>query len=256
MEGKKIALTILSAALAAGVLAGCGSGSTASSSGASQTEESSVSSAESSAAAESTAADSSASSGAETDGSRILVLYFDQGMNSDGAGDTEVDAITSASLSGGIPDGILQNDILVMKNEIIARTGADDFPILINETYAPVYEDMVDGAQTDQEEDRQFTFRNGLPDLSDYDTVFVGMPVWWGSLPQPVVNVFEQLDFSGKTIVPFGINLGSGFGEMVEQIEEMEPDAEVSADGLTISGHTPNDEAAAAVDEWLDGLGY
>ena len=44
-------------------------------------------------------------------GRKIPVLYFDQGENSEGAGDTEVDAITSASLYGGIPDGIDQNDV-------------------------------------------------------------------------------------------------------------------------------------------------
>ena len=54
---------------------------------------------------------STQSEGTASSGSRILVLYFDQGENSEGAGDTEVDAITSASLYGGIPDGIDQNDV-------------------------------------------------------------------------------------------------------------------------------------------------
>lgn len=244
---KKTLAVITSVIIAAGSFAGCGS-SAVSDSTSSDAEEASAE-AESEAAADAVASSETAT---DTDNPKILVIYFDQGMNSDGAGDTEVDAITSASLAGESPAGVDQNDIIVMKNEIIEKTGADEYPVLINETYAADYDDMVDVAQEDQDADKQFTFRNELPNLSSYNTIFVGMPVWWGSLPQPMVNVFEQLDFSGKQIIPFGIHLGSGFGNMVSQIGEFEPDAEVSEDGLTINGHTPNSEAEEDVDNWLD----
>ncbi|MGN1022457.1 MAG: flavodoxin [Lachnospiraceae bacterium] len=249
---RRVQLTAL--LLGAILLTGCGSSGSVSESAA-QTAAAQITASEAD-TAETAASSQTTSENTAAGGSRILVLYFDQGMNSDGAGDTEADAITSASLADGIPDGIVKNDILVMKDEIVARTGADEAPVLINETYAPRYEDMVNQAETDQEQDRQFTFRQDLPDLGGYDTIFVGMPVWWGSLPQPMVNVFEQLDFSDKTIIPFGIHLGSRFGNMVNQMEEMEPDATVSGDGLSISGHTTNAEAVSDVDDWLTGLGY
>ncbi|MEE8885804.1 MAG: flavodoxin [Eubacteriales bacterium] len=244
----KKSITIITGIIfAAFSLAGCGS------SAISESTSSDIEEVDADAESEvTTGAIASSETSADIDDSKILVIYFDQGMNSDGAGNTEVDAITSASLAGESPAGVEQNDIIVMKDEIIKRTGADEYPVLINETYAADYGDMVDVAQDDQDEDKQFTFRNGLPNISSYDTIFVGMPVWWGSLPQPMVNVFEQLDFSGKQIIPFGIHLGSGFGEMVSQIEEFEPDAEVSEDGLTISGHTANSEAETDVDNWLD----
>lgn len=192
----------------------------------------------------------------DTDSSKILVLYFDQGENSDGAGENGVDAITSASLANGIPDGIENNDIRVMKDEIAKVTGGDTYGVHINETYKPSYEEMVDQAREDQNDDKQFTFKEDLPDLSKYDVIFVGMPVWWSKLPQPMMNVFEQLDFSNKTIIPFGINLGSGFGQMINQIKELEPDAKVSDDGLTITGDTTNADAVKEVDDWLAGEGY
>lgn len=192
----------------------------------------------------------------DTDSSKILVLYFDQGENSDGAGENGVDAITSASLANGIPDGIENNDIRVMKDEIAKVTGGDTYGVHINETYKPSYEEMVDQAREDQNDDKQFTFKEDLPDLSKYDVIFVGMPVWWSKLPQPMMNVFEQLDFSNKTIIPFGINLGSGFGQMINQIKELEPDAKVSDDGLTITGDTTNADAVKETDDWLAGEGY
>lgn len=192
----------------------------------------------------------------DTDSSKILILYFDQGENSDGAGENGVDAITSASLANGIPDGIENNDIRVMKDEIAKVTGGDTYGVHIQETYKPSYEEMVDQAREDQNDDKQFTFKEDLPDLSKYDVIFVGMPVWWSKLPQPMMNVFEQLDFSNKTIIPFGINLGSGFGQMIDQIKEMEPQAKVSDDGLTITGDTTNADAVKDVDDWLAGEGY
>ncbi|MGN1389582.1 MAG: flavodoxin [Bulleidia sp.] len=236
--------TMIGLLLSAALLTGCSSSASAETPAASAAASTAAASSESTAAA------------AETTGSRILVMYFDQGLNSDSSGETEEDAVTSASLADYASDDIVQNDILVMKNEIISVTGADEYAIRVNETYADSYYDMVDGAQTEQNEDRQFTFRTPLPDLSDYDVIFLGTPVWWAHLPQPVVNVFEQLDFSGKTIIPFGIHLGSRFGRMLSQMAELEPDASISSDGLTISGHTGNDEAREQVDEWLAGLGY
>lgn len=204
----------------------------------------------------SSSASSGSSSGSKTSGNKVLVLYFDQGENSRGAGDSETDAVTSASLAGGIPSGIDKNDILVMKDAILKRTGGDEYAVRINEPYAPKYKNMVNQAQEDQDNDKQFTFKNDLPDLSQYTTIFVGMPVWWGGLPQPMVNVFEQLDFSGKTIIPFGIHLGSRFGNMVNQIKQYEPNAKVSDDGLTLSGHTRNSTVTRKVNNWLDNLNY
>lgn len=154
-----------------------------------------------------------------TNGGKALVLYFDQGLNSEGAGDSDTDAVTGASLAGGIPNGITENDIRVMSDEIVKVTGADAYAVRVNEVYAPVYENMVNQAQRDQRDNKQFTFKNELPDLSQYDVIFVGTPVWWTHLPQPMVNVFDQLDFSGKTIYPFGIHLGSRFGNMVNQMK-------------------------------------
>ena len=89
--------------------------------------------------------------------------------------------------------------------------------------------------------------------LDDYDTIYFGVPVWWGELPQPVHVFFQQYDFSGKTIVPFGIHHGSRFGRMVEQMKEYEPDS-VVLDGFTINADTDNDEVKSQFDTYLNSL--
>lgn len=186
--------------------------------------------------------------------SKALIVYFDYSENMGDTSGMTADAITSASLDGQKIDGITKNDLLVMKDEIQKQTGADVYSVQVTDPYDPDYETMVSQAQDDQNDNKQFTFKEALPDLSGYDTIYMGMPVWWGGLPQPMVCLLDQYDFSGKTIIPFGIHLGSRFGRMIDQIKEAEPDATVIEDGLTENGHTPNSQVVSDVDEWLAGL--
>ena len=51
-----------------------------------------------------------------------------------------------------------------------------------------------------------------LPDLSAYDTVFIGHPIWWGRIPPFLYKALSEADLSGKTVVPFVTHGGSGFG--------------------------------------------
>ena len=131
--------------------------------------------------------------------------------------------------------------------------GADVFSIQVNEVYPPVFEDMTGIAKDDIANNKPFTFKNELKNLSDYDTIYIGVPVWWGELPQPVLVFFQQYDFSGKTIIPFGIHHGTGFGRMVNQMNEYEPNA-VILDGFTIDADTANSEVRDKFDEFLSSL--
>lgn len=191
---------------------------------------------------------------AKADNSKSLIVYFDYSENMGDTSGMSADAITSASLAGAKIDGVTTNDLLVMKDEIQKQTGADVYSVQVTDPYDPDYNTMVSVAQEDQNNNKQFSFKEGLPDLSQYDTIYMGMPVWWGGLPQPMVSFLNQNDFSGKTIIPFGINLGSGFGNMIDQIKEAQPDATVSDDGLTENSHTANDEVVSDVDTWLQNL--
>lgn len=58
---------------------------------------------------------------------------------------------------------------------------------------------------------------------------------WWGDMPMPLYTFLEEYDFSGKTIIPFTAHGGSGFSDTVNTIGELQPEAEVSEEGLSIS---------------------
>lgn len=173
---------------------------------------------------------------------------------SENMGDTsgmETDAITSASLAGESPEGVEKNNLLVIVDEIKEKTGADVFSVRQKETFDPDYEKMVEPAQDDQDKNRQFTFVEDIDNLDDYDLIYIGMPVWWAKLPQPMKQFVENHDFSGKTIIPFGIHRGSRFGQMINQLKELADGAEIIEDGYTVSATTANDEVREEVDAWL-----
>lgn len=69
----------------------------------------------------------------------------------------------------------------------------------------------------------------------------------------PMYTFFEEHDFSGKTIIPFVTHGGSGFSRTVSTIEDLEPDADVVSDGLSVSRNSVAD-AQDDVVEWVQGL--
>lgn len=74
------------------------------------------------------------------------------------------------------------------------------------------------------------------PDLSGYDTVFLGFPNWWNTMPMPVVGFLEHYNWDGKTIIPFVTSGGSGFGRSLEDLRKLCPGAKI-AEGGAFLGH-------------------
>ena len=90
----------------------------------------------------------------------------------------------------------------------------------------------------------------GAPDLTAYDTVFVGFPIWWYQAPRIIETFLESYDLSGKTIVPFCTSGGSGMGG--EDILK----AACSKDTKWLPGkRLSSRESAASVQKWVESLG-
>ena len=69
----------------------------------------------------------------------------------------------------------------------------------------------------------------------------------------PLYTFLEQYDFGGKTIIPFTVHGGSGFSRTIQTIEELQPDAAVVEDGLSVSRNSVS-EAQSEVADWVAGL--
>ena len=89
--------------------------------------------------------------------------------------------------------------------------------------------------------------------MKDYDTIFVGFPIWWYVAPTIINTFLESYDLTGKTIIPFVTHGGNGFSATVDTIASLQPQASVSDQGLSISRNDVSD-AQGTLSEWLSGL--
>ena len=146
--------------------------------------------------------------------------------------------------------------------QIAAATGADLYEIVPAEPYTDAdldYGDSSSRSTVEQNDDSaRPTISGGVENMEQYDTVFIGYPIWWGDLPTIVKVFLRSYDFTGKTIVPFCTHAGSGLSGTPGTIEDICPDASVG-EGLAIRGSTAQndrDSAAQSVESWLADGGY
>lgn len=66
-----------------------------------------------------------------------------------------------------------------------------------------------------------------VEDMTRYDTVFVGFPIWWYEPPRIIHTFLESYDFAGKTVVPFATSGGSGMGKTSDILQKVCPSAKV-----------------------------
>ncbi len=87
-------------------------------------------------------------------------------------------------------------------------------------------------------------------DMSQYDVVFVGFPIWWGREPSVVDTFLDGYDFSGKKLIPFCTSGGSGIGKTAERIRSIVGDGAAVDDGERIGGEI----SEADLKLWAEGL--
>lgn len=184
--------------------------------------------------------------------SKSLVMYFNYSDNVDTTG-LDVDAISSASLRVGAK-GNTEN-LKLMADEIAEKKNADVFTIKINEVYPADFEEMAPKARDDISNNTSFTFKGMPENLDEYSVIYVGSPIWWYELPQPMKEFIRKVDLSGKTVVPFGIHRGSGFNGIPDEYKKAWPDATI-VEGFTIDADKKNTEVKESFDAFLDKLEY
>lgn len=122
-----------------------------------------------------------------------------------------------------------------MAEEIASNTGADLFPLIPQNSYPNDYNECVQIADQEQKNDARPALQN-IPDISQYDVVWIGYPCWWGTYPMAVQTFLDSVDTKGKIIVPFTTHEGSGFGSSLTNLRQSCPGATIEK-GLAIVGH-------------------
>lgn len=174
-------------------------------------------------------------SAASKTGRRTLIVYF--------------------SRTQGIYGGPLKvGNTKRIADDIQKQTGGKEYRIVPAKPYPKSYDATARLADQERRQNVRPAIKGKLPDMSKYDTVFIGSPVWYNTYPMVVRTFLDQVDLNGKTVIPFTTNEGSGLGETPDVLRSQFPNARVRK-GFSVRGSQAK-YARKDVNKWLKGLGY
>ena len=171
--------------------------------------------------------------------SKILVVYFSRTGENYNVGNVEVG--NTAMVASYIKDYLK----------------ADSFEIIPANKYPDTYQECLDQATKEKDENARPEIQNKITNFDQYDTIFVGYPIWWGDLPMIMHTFFESYDFKDKKVIPFNTHEGSGDAGTYTTIQKELSGANVTTNGIALDGNTArSDDGKQKTVDWLKGLGY
>lgn len=175
----------------------------------------------------------------------VLIAYFSV-PETDG-----VDAVSGASRV------VVKGEVLG-NNQYVAQLiqeeiGGDLFRIETVQEYPGSHNPLLEFAYNEKSDNARPELASQIENPESYDVIFLGYPNWNADLPMPLYTFLEAYDFSGKTIIPFTVHGGSGFSRTIRTIQELQPNATVVEEGLSISRNNVSD-AQDDVSRWVAGL--
>jgi flavodoxin len=140
-----------------------------------------------------------------------------------------------------------------LAKQIQKIVGGDIQEILTVTPYPSSYTEVCDIGKKEIKNRELRPIKTKFPNISSYTTVFIGSPIWWGTLAPPVATFLSECNLSGKTIVPFCTHGGGGNGSYFKEIATRCPGSKVLA-GFEVSGSSVSN-AEGRVVEWLKKIG-
>ena len=140
----------------------------------------------------------------------------------------------------------------IVADYISEITGAAQYEIVTHKYDGMAYTPLINLAKDEANKGELPPYEGAAPDLSQYDTVFIGGPVWWGTYPQVMFTLFRDINLDGKTVIPFTTHEGSGLASCVSDVKREFPKANVTK-GWSIYGHEVRG-GKAKVEKWLQGI--
>lgn len=169
---------------------------------------------------------------------RSLIAYFSRAGNNYVGGKIVILAVGNTEVAAKM---------------IQKQTGNDMFRIDTIKGYPADYHEATDVAKQELHQNARPELSGHVDNITDYSVIYLGYPIWWGTMPMAVFTFLEEYDFSGKTIIPFCTHEGSGLGRSVTDISKLCPNSTVTH-GLAICGGEAK-TAQNKISEWLRKLG-
>ncbi len=128
-------------------------------------------------------------------------------------------------------------------------TGGEIFEIKTIKEYPRNYTDVVNLAKQEKEQDLRPELANKI-DISNFDIIYLGTPVWWYTFATPIKTFLTEYDFTGKTIIPFCTHGGGGASATYSDMEKLCPNTTIKT-GFTSYEHSAKD---SEIEEWINNL--
>ena len=187
----------------------------------------------------------------------LMALFIVSGCNSQTVKNTDNMKNSIVIYFSHAGDNYSVGNIKVGNTKIVADyitelTGAAQYEIVTHKYDGMAYTPLTQLAKEEANNGELPPYEGSAPDLSGYDTVFIGGPVWWGTYPQVMFTLFKDINLDGKTVYPFTTHEGSGLANCVSDIKKAFPKANVQK-GFSIYGHEVRTEKAK-VEKWVKSL--
>lgn len=130
---------------------------------------------------------------------------------------------------------ITKGNTEIVAEEIQKAVGGDLFKVERVENYPYEYYACCDEAKKENNTNARPKIKKELKSISEYDHIYIGYPIWWGTMPMPMFTALENLDFTGKYIHPFCTHEGSGLGHSESDLRKLCKGA-IITQGLAIRG--------------------
>ena len=129
-------------------------------------------------------------------------------------------------------------------------TGADLFKVEGVEGYSKDYMTCIEEAKQRQQRNERPELKEYLDDISKYEVIYIGAPIYWGTMPQEMFTQLEKLDFTGKIIRVFTTHEGSGLANVPNDVKKICKGANVLNDSLAIRGADCKN-AKSKIENWV-----
>ena len=149
---------------------------------------------------------------------------------------------------GGAMKYIEKGNTEVIAEYIRDLTGSDMFKVEPLTAYSADYTECIEEAKV-RTRSHNAPIKEDVPDLSSYEVIYVGSPVYWGGMPEELFTALKGLDYTGKIIRPFVTHEGSGLSSIPNQLKDICTGATVT-NGFAISGSSVN-SAKGKVEDWI-----
>ncbi len=181
---------------------------------------------------------------------KIIIAYFTWADNTfvPDPSSIDINATTSASV---LPPG----DTGLIARWIQEETGGDLFSIITENKYSSNYDECLNKARTERDNNERPKLVGKVNNMNDYDIIFLGFPNWWYTCPMAVFTFLESYNFSNKTIIPFCAHGTGGLSRTIRDIKRIIPNDCKVLEAIGVYRPEVRNSRSRIIN-WVKGLNY